>query len=278
MLRHRLERKHGRYEGRAKLPAIGQKYGGDFAMWLRDSWSEIVGTQGVVAAHHARGVDVAVAFWTDEVARTKDRAEVAAYLAGESAKRVQKRPPDDFGQVGRYYGYVGFKPQEATLVVSDAVAYELELRLSRLVRWRIQAKRAKYGHKGPIDFDRRRMGNGVQALGVRPADVPKLLERCVRAAMRRQARRGGQALVWGPSYAGMGPELLAQIGGEDPEEWARQHAEERARGKECGCSDDELCEDCAPEIVIRRWEAGCACKENFICPDCHPEVFDDMCA
>jgi hypothetical protein len=52
VLRHRLERQHGRYDGRAKLPAIGQKYGGEFAMWLRDSWSEVVGTQGVVPAHH----------------------------------------------------------------------------------------------------------------------------------------------------------------------------------------------------------------------------------
>ena len=92
MLRHRLERKHGRYKGRAKLPAISKEYGGDFAMWLRDSWSEVVGTQGVDRAHHARGVDVAVAFWTDEVAETKSRVEVAAYLAGESAKWAQKKP------------------------------------------------------------------------------------------------------------------------------------------------------------------------------------------
>ena len=102
-------------------------------MWLRDSWSEVVGTQGVVAAHHARGVDVAVAFWTDEVARTKSRVEVAAYLAGESAKWAQKKPPEGFVRVGRYYGIVGkklgFKPVEEPLVVGDAVAYEIERRL-----------------------------------------------------------------------------------------------------------------------------------------------------
>jgi hypothetical protein len=134
LMRHRLEQRYGRYEGRAKLPAIGRKHGGEFAMWLRDSWSEVVGTQGVVRAHHARGVDVAVAFWTDEVARTKDRVEVAAYLAGESAKWAQKKPPENFPRVGRYYGYVGrnlgFKPDEEDRVVSDAVAYELERRLA----------------------------------------------------------------------------------------------------------------------------------------------------
>ncbi len=52
LLRRRLEREFGRYRGRGKVPAIGLKYGGDFAMWLRNSWSEVVGTQGVSKAHH----------------------------------------------------------------------------------------------------------------------------------------------------------------------------------------------------------------------------------
>jgi hypothetical protein len=76
-------------------------------MWLRTTWSESVGTHGVVQAHHVRGVDVSVAFWSDEVARAKDRVEVAAYFAGESTKWRQKRPPEGFTQVARYYGWWG---------------------------------------------------------------------------------------------------------------------------------------------------------------------------
>jgi hypothetical protein len=54
LLRHRLEREHGRYEGRKLLPAISNEFGGDFAMWLRTAWSEIVGTQGHTQRHHPR--------------------------------------------------------------------------------------------------------------------------------------------------------------------------------------------------------------------------------
>ncbi len=279
LMRHRLEQRHGRYQGRAKLPAIGVKHGGDFAMWLRDSWSEVVGTQGVVRAHHARGVDVAVAFWTDEVARTKDRVEVAAYLAGESAKWSQKKPPENFVGVGRYYGYVGrklgFKPVEDDRVVSDAVAYELERRLARLVRWRIMAKRARYGHSGPIAFDRRRLGNGVQAFGIRPRDLPKLLARCERAAARREARLGGRPFVWGPTWRGFAPDVLAEVGGEDGDAWVRDREDDYERFKPCGCDTSEVCEDCAPPFVLRRWEAGCGCKGSEVCFDCaDPDIWE----
>ena len=95
-------------------------------------------------------------------------------------------------RVGRYYGIVGenlgFKPVEEPLVVSDAVAYEIERRLDRLVRWRIMAKRVGYGYTGPINFDRRRTGNGLVAFGVGPEDVLKLLARCERAAARQGSR------------------------------------------------------------------------------------------
>ncbi len=282
LLRHRLEWQYGRYDGRAKLPAIGQKYGGDFAMWLRDAWSEVVGTQGVVAKHHARGVDVAVAFWNDEVARTKDRVEVAAYLAGESAKWAQKAPPENFAHVGRYFGHMGgalgFKPKERDIVVDDAVAYELERRLERLVRWRIVAKRRRYGRTGPITFDRRRRGNGVLAFGVRPEDVPKLLARCERAVARK-ARRGEVRVAWGPTWRGLGPEVLAQQGGEDAHEWQRIHDDRFSYPRPCGCEPNEVCEECAPPIVLRRWAAGCDCRGTEVCALCvDPKLIDDACA
>jgi hypothetical protein len=280
MLRHRLERKYGRFQGRAKVPAIGLQHGGEFAMWLRNAWSEVVGTQGVLKAHHARGVDVAVSFWTDEVARTKDRVEVAAYMAGESAKWKQKLPPEDFTGVGRYFNYVGktvgFKPDESTIVVNDAVAYELERRLERLVRWKIMAKRARYGHSGPITFDLRRAGNGVSAFGVRRDQVPTLLFRCEAAAARKAAKRNGEPFVWGPSFFGFSPQDLAPIGsGEENNEWRRHESEDEyeRQQKRCGCGPDEICDECAPPEVRRRWEARCGCAGSEVCIDCiDPEL------
>ena len=280
ILRRRLEYQHGRFEGRAKLPAIGGKYGGEFAMWLRTAWSEVVGTQGVVKAHHARGVDVAVSFWTDEVARTKDRREVALYMAGESAKWKQKAPPDGFKGVGRYYNYigktVGFEPDLSEMVVSHAVAYELERRLERLVRWRILAKRARYGNNtGPITFDLRRSGNGVQAFGVKREEVPKLLARCELAAARKEARRtNSKPFVWGPTYLGFPAHALVEAGGEDGDSWSRrpdpvdEYLERLETPKWCGCEYNEICEDCAPPHIQRRWAANCGCKGDQVCIDC----------
>jgi hypothetical protein len=243
-------------------------------MWLRNAWSEVVGTQGVLKAHHARGVDVAVSFWSDEVARTKDRVEVAAYMAGESAKWRQKQPPDEFPNVGRYFGYVGsglgFKPDERETVVTDAVAYELEQRLARLVRWRIMAKAAKYGRTGPITFDQRRKGNGVQAFNVRREDVPKLLARCELAAARKAAKRDGSPFVWGPTFRGWAPEVLAQLGGEDGNSWAPDPEDEYERQRKRCCGENEVCEECAPTEILRRWFAGCGCQGREICIDCCP--------
>lgn len=269
ILRHSLEREYGRYEGRRRLPAIGRKYGGNFAMWLRTAWSEVVGTQGVVPAHHARGVDVTVSFWSDEVARTKDRVEVATYLAGESAKKAQKRPPENFLRVGRYYGHVGsrqgFKPVTEEVIVNHALAFELEKRLARLVRWRLLAKRRRYGLTGPLRFDLRRSGNGVTALGVRPEDIARLMAWCEAAAIRNAARRpDGEPFVWGPSYAGHSTELLASVGGEDTNTWLIYEGTDKA----CGCGDAVICELCAPPEVLRRWAAGCDCKGSEVCIDC----------
>jgi hypothetical protein len=276
LLRRRLERKYGRYQGRAKVPAIGLKYGGDFAMWLRNSWSEVVGTQGVLKAHHARGVDVAVSFWSDEVARTKDRREVAAYMAGESAKWKQKKPPEDFKGVGRYFNYVGrsvgFVPDLDEIVVPHAIAYELERRLERLVRSRILAKAARYGRTGPFTFDLRRAGNGLQAFGVKREQVPKLLARCEQAAARKEAARAGKPFVWGPTYLGWSAQALAEIGGEDGESWVRNRPdpqeEYEGQAKWCGCERDEFCPDCAPPQVLRRWEARCGCRGDEVCIEC----------
>ena len=63
--RHRLECQYGRHEGRRRTPPVGLPYGGEFGTWLRQAWSEVVGTADPAipeldpGAHALRGVDVA---------------------------------------------------------------------------------------------------------------------------------------------------------------------------------------------------------------------------
>jgi hypothetical protein len=243
------------------------EYGGDFAMWLRTSWSEVVGTQGRVKAHHARGVDVTVSFWTDEEARTRDRVTVAAYLAGESAKFAQKRPPEDFPGVGRYWGVIGkehgFAPARSDVVVAHPVAYELERRLTRLIRARMLSKWGKVGA-----FDRRRVGSGVMALDLRPKDSERLLLWSEQAAARKNARRvakGEPAMTeWGPTWCGLPPDIVASLGGEDP----RPDRGLRSRGP-CGCRGRKFCGDCiTDEELYQVTTYGCVCLGREWCEKC----------
>jgi len=195
LMRRGYERAMGRYRGRAAVPAIGKRYGGEFAMWIRTAWSEIVGTQGVHQRHHARGVDVAVMFWTDEIATTADRTRVAAYLAREATKWRQKRPPEGFTGVGQYFGRwgrtVGFNPQIEELPLDRAVAAEIESRLARWVGWKLYVQ--SWGASGKITpgttLFLRHKGDGITAFGLGPEQAARILRWSVAAAERKQARR-----------------------------------------------------------------------------------------
>lgn len=184
----RLEKQLGQYRGRAFLPPIGGQYGGAFGDWLLAAWSGVVGTAGKGEKHEQRGVDVRVCFWTDGAAE-KDRMEVARYFFKESGKLAQKEPPEDFGPVGRYWGYwgkeEGFRPAERVTVVSPDVAAELERRLVFLVRWRLR-RRAQWldtvGRVGNFDF--RRWGDGVTLYEVGQEDQMRLHNWAMAAAIR----------------------------------------------------------------------------------------------
>jgi len=180
LLRKRLEAKWGIREGRKKLPAIGEQYGGETAMWLRDAWSGVVGTYGVERQHHARGVDVAVSFWSEEVAASKSRVEVAGYMAGEMAKWRQKAPPEGFSGVGDYYGslgrQVGFVPQVEMMRLPEDVGVWVTRVMARYVRLRMAAKRRGWSRDvvgeaelvkvvAASGMARRRERDGVTAFG-----------------------------------------------------------------------------------------------------------------
>jgi hypothetical protein len=190
LLRHRLERQHGLYEGRKLLPAISQQFGGDFAMWLRTAWSEIVGTQGHVQAHHARGVDVAVMFWTDEAEARADRTKVAEYLAREAGKWQQKSPPPGFNKIGRFYGCwgksAGFQPEATVTPLDPLVAFEVEARLERWVNWKLHVLRK--GAPPSTALAVRRRGDGVTAFGLGPEQATRIVRWSQAAAARKLAK------------------------------------------------------------------------------------------
>jgi hypothetical protein len=194
LMRHRFEQAFGRHQGRAALPAISQEYGGEFAMWIRTAWSEVVGTQGVNQKHHARGVDVAVMFWTDEVAAIADRTRVAAYLAKEASKWRQKRPPAGFFGVGQYFGRwgrtVGFNPIVEERSVGRDVAEELERRLARWVNWklRVESRGTSRTLVPKTALILRFWGDGITAFGLGPEQAARLLRWSEAAAARKAAR------------------------------------------------------------------------------------------
>jgi hypothetical protein len=191
----RLEERYGTYWGRRLMKPIGGRYGGEFGDWLLRAWSEVVGTAGKGEHHERRGVDVRVCFWSEGAAE-KDRAQVARYFYKESAKLAQKQPPEDFGPVGRYWGYwgrsQGFAPVLQRVALPDDVAFELERRMVLLVRWRLRVMARRKGWTGGPDefavggFAERREGTGVTLYEFSPAEQARLIRYAEAAATRKR--------------------------------------------------------------------------------------------
>lgn len=140
----------GAYEARRQMRALD----GEFGLWLRQTWWEVVGSGSKV--HHARGVDVAVQFWSDRAEATADRVRVAEYMWRESGKWAQKQPPEGFGSLrfwGKWGERQGFRPRFEVEEVQEQAAYELR-RLMR--RWRYEKERQQATDRGY----RFRPGNG----------------------------------------------------------------------------------------------------------------------
>ena len=231
------EQAYGRRGGRGRGRAIGkggrgEDYGGEFANWLRTAWAEIV-TGNTVPAHHVRGVDVKVMFLTDDEAAHRSRIQVAAYLAAEAGKRSQKMAPPGFVGVGQWYGWfgrqLGFVPQVERLVVDDAVARQVELRLERWLRVRAAVGRGRIATagRGRVGWlDRRRAGDGLTVERVANGFEQglRLLARAERAAgtaSGERAWRRWRERAWARQEAwrvgaGRGPSLAAAGGAAPP--------------------------------------------------------------
>lgn len=189
------ERKYGKYEGRAQTPCIGGAFGGatgsEFLRW----WSEIV-TGGQDEWHAKRGVDVRTVFFSDAAKDATNMTRVASYLAGEASKWAQKRPPQGFGTVGRYYGLLGrgdgFEPRVQRMQVDATVWDEMAKRLVRRESWR-REKRRRAGRMVGEGWKKRREWQGLTASGIGPEEYFRLLRYSEAAAARKAQRSAAWA-------------------------------------------------------------------------------------
>ncbi len=215
--------------GAATYQPSGASSGGEFGYWCRTAWTEIV-TDGKDRCHAVRGVDARVFFFSDKDTEAEaDRLRAAEYLASEVGKRYQKRPPQGFGGVGRYWAILGADrlrelPEVRELEV--LVALELRSRLQRWVAWKREAARRRwYPHEGPRARraepegrgpagapgpGRPRPYDGLTALGMSKAKGERLLAYAIRAAHHQGS--GGWGSWCGPNGGSWGRSPLAEAG------------------------------------------------------------------
>ena len=103
----------------------------EFEDWIRNAWYEVVGSG--VQVHRRRGVDVRPCFYGP--ARENAR-RVADYFWRESGKRQQKKVPDDYVAVGRFWGYWGLKPELERLALTVHEDVEIRRVMMALLRHR----------------------------------------------------------------------------------------------------------------------------------------------
>lgn len=198
LLRLSLESRYGKYDGRARLPAIGGvagEYGGMWAYELRTMWTDVVTGNAAsralaVRQHHTRGVNVRVAtFGDDHPAAVSDWVRIADYLSKEVSKPSQKVASAKFGRVSRWYGVLHgeggwFVPEVRAVVVTRDVWY----RYRRVQRRYLKVVRGLRSRSGMAWAYRREQGVAVYGFSV--AQSEQLLAWCERRADRRPLSRG----------------------------------------------------------------------------------------
>ncbi|HZN16364.1 MAG TPA: hypothetical protein VFB78_19020 [Acidimicrobiales bacterium] len=139
------------YMGRPAASSVAE-----FRAWCLSSWFEVVGSDDI--RHLTRGVHVQPCrFDTAE----KNAMRVADYFwkhhAKASKEHYQKRVPEGYEYVGRFWGVWGVKPREYAVELSKAEYVAVRRPLLKL-----RAKRSRSG--------RARMPNGLNGLWVLSED------------------------------------------------------------------------------------------------------------
>jgi hypothetical protein len=172
--RKQLERQVGPYEARRRLRAPG----GEFGLWLRTAWAEIVDSQ--LAVHHGRGVDIATAFFSDQAEAETNRTRVAEYFWRESGKWAQKIPPEDFGPLkfyGRWGRNDGFNPVVTEAHLGERSALELRRVLRRMQQGKLREAALRAGRRVRRGAGGSRGRDGLTVFGVDGRAIgPRLME------------------------------------------------------------------------------------------------------
>ena len=188
--RKNLERRVGSYEARRQLRAPN----GEFAMWLREAWWKVVGSE--LSAHYGRGADIATAFFSEQAEAQANRTRVAEYFWRESGKWAQKQPPEGFGGL-KFYGRWGGKKEGFVPVVSvtemdERVGLELRRVLRRMMLGKMQESARRTGRRMPRNAGRSRGRDGLTVFGVDGSLVgPRLLAWAETVALEKASRATG---------------------------------------------------------------------------------------
>jgi hypothetical protein len=244
MRRKRSEVDVGSFEARKHTPPVP----GEFGEWLRTAWWEVVGSG--LPEHQKRGVDVAVAFFSERAEAETDRVRVAEYFWRESGKWAQKEPPENFGSL-KFYGRwgggkLGFNPVIDASVLDELVGLEMRRLLRRL--WRAKERELARKSRRHVNGKRGRSRgrDGLTVFNVNGTEVGPRLRACAEqlaldkakaiacdpGASGGPARRAASELEAAESLrlVGDGPFDDPDSGVEwDPDWEAMEHAERQAQ-------------------------------------------------
>jgi len=219
MRRKRRELDVGQHRARWQTPPVS----GEFGEWLRRVWWEIVGSG--LPAHEKRGVDVAVAFFSEQAESRANRAKVGDYFWRESGKWKQKRPPEDFGSL-RFYGRwgqkEGFNPVVSAERIEEIVFYEMRrmMRRLRVAKLREQARRT--GRRVDLKAGLPRGRDGMTVFDVDGRRLgPRLLACAERNALEKAGTRADRVMRYrsGPSWRAASELVVSESEDEQDPGW-----------------------------------------------------------
>jgi len=186
MQRRRLERQVGSFEARRQVRAPG----GEFALWLRTAWWEVVGSE--LRAHHGRGVDIATAFFSVEAESMANRTRVAEYFWRESGKWSQKQAPEGFGSLkfyGRWGGKAGFAPVLDESELDERTGIELRRVLRRMRLGKLRESAERQGRRLRRAEGKTRGRDGLTVFGVNGRQIAPVLEAWARGVVVEKVPR-----------------------------------------------------------------------------------------
>jgi hypothetical protein len=217
MRRKRREFDVGPFRARWQTPPVS----GEFGEWLRRAWWEVVGSG--LPAHEKRGVDVAVAFFSEQAESEANRTKVGDYFWRESGKWKQKRPPEDFGSL-KFYGHwgrkEGFNPVVSAARINEMAFYEMRRMLLRLRVAKLREQAKQTGRRVDFKSGRPRGRDGMTVFDVDGRRLGPILLACAeRNAFDKVATRAERVTHYGrgPSWRAASEMVLSEDNEPEPD-------------------------------------------------------------